>query len=75
MCCEGTYEKQIAMKTHVLRQAYGNPTQHLVLLWNLWKTKRKHRFCVGTNRKRKGNVGFAWEPMENVMKTYVFRGS
>ena len=45
--------------------------------------------CVGTCRKRKekasvawepigkrkGNNGFAWEPMENVTKTQILRGN
>ena len=63
-------------KTHVFR-------------WDLWKTigeqrfimgtnkfvLRKHMFSVGTYGKHKENTRCPWEPMENIMKTHVFRGN
>ena len=50
-----------------------NGTKTLVLRWNLWKTQRKHKCCVGTYRKRKENRRSALEPMENERKTQVLR--
>ena len=39
------------------------------------ETQATLRFCMGTDGKRKGNLGFAWEPMENIRKMYVLRGN
>ena len=33
--------------------------------------KRKRRCCVGTNGKRKENIGFAWEPIRTSGKHWL----
>ena len=54
-------------------EALENTLKTKVLRRNQWKTTRKHKFCVGTYGKRKGNIGLSLEPNENTRKTKVLR--
>ena len=54
---------------------YENERQTYVLRTHLWKTCGKHMFCIGNNGKRKANLGFAWEPIENARQTQVLCGN
>ena len=39
--------------------------------WELLKTHRKRKCCVGTYSKRKENIRVECEPMENAKKTQI----
>ena len=58
-------------KTQVLR---GNlpvwkRTQNTCVAWETMKTQGEHKFCMGTYRTHKDNIGFQWEHMRNVRKS------
>ena len=42
---------------------------------NLWKTSRKHWFCLGAYGQRKEHIGFTQDPIENARKTQVLSGN
>ena len=44
----------------------------MILRVKLWKPHEKRRWCDGTYRKRKENVCFALDVMENTKNTFVF---